>query len=204
MSNFLQILLLFLASYTYLFIWWRATREELTSQERVAIGASVLFFMALGWFGGNLASNYIPTIPGFLDPKGLGFWAAIINGVLVLYLTTSRLSSNFLTFFDCHVHALLWFSALLSGNHSVLFFVSLLVYYWSRSNYKSFSWYKSGKIGFASLFSLTIYFVARAVVEFGQISLLSFASLGRFGGLLSVAAAFLLTYSLFLNSKKYN
>jgi hypothetical protein len=202
MSNLYTFLLIVLACLSYLFVWWRGVKEELPANERMSIGFLTLIFMGLGWFGGGLVSRYLPLIPGFLDPRGVGFWAAIISGLVVIYLTTSRLSSNFLIFFEPHIHALYWFAIFISGQHAILFVASLLTYYWSRTSYKSFSWYKSGKFGFASLFSLTIYFATRAVVEFGQISLLSFASLGRFGGLLSVAAVFLLTYSLFLNSRK--
>ncbi len=68
------------------------------------------------------------------------------------------------------------------------------LYYFLSLHYKKISWYKSGKVGFAGIFVLGIFFLVRALVAVWFPNMVSFVN---YEWLVSGSAAFLAFLTLF-------
>ena len=79
----------------------------------------------------------------------------------------------------------------------IVILIMVFMAYWLDTHYKSFAWYKSGKIGFAGMATLGIIFLIRSLIAISGITMLSFV--GKIDAILSGVLAFgcfLLLYNL--------
>lgn len=77
-------------------------------------------------------------------------------------------------------------------------FILIFIYFYVRTHYRSFSWYKSGKVGFAGLFTLLMFFLSRVIGSLFYNNLVTMA--GKYEIYLSGSASLLilvLMYNLF-------
>jgi hypothetical protein len=77
-------------------------------------------------------------------------------------------------------------------------FILIFIYFYVRTHYRSFSWYKSGRIGFAGLFTLLLFFLSRVIGSLFYNNLVTMA--GKYEVYLSGSASLLilvLMYNLF-------
>ena len=87
-----------------------------------------------------------------------------------------------------------------SSLSSFLAFIAILIFvfisYYLDAHYKNFTWYRSGKIGFAGIVTLSLFFIARSLLAIFRINVISFVSSGA-EAVISGAAAFICFVLLF-------
>lgn len=171
---FARIATNFLGLIIFLFIFWKKTKEDFSSEivfksaSLVLLGSSMFYLISF---------NFFPD--WFL-------WFAFFGGILGLTLAIFSQKVRFYEIFEAFVISMLpWVSLVFlydsivvsSFNSFCAFLISLtLIFlsYWLDNNYKRFFWYKSGKIGISGLILLAIVFLIRSIVAFFGIHVISF------------------------------
>ena len=167
-----------LAVLVFLFIFWKRLNEDYSSDIIFQVGTYILIGMAVGltasklffqtWFFWMSALGVMAGMGLMLLKFKLRFFetleAVILASMPVISLMffTNSIASSSLNSFIAFVVCL------------ILIFLS----YWFDVNYRNFTWYKSGKIGFAGLMVAILFFLARTVVAILGISMVSFV--GKF------------------------
>lgn len=165
MSTFLTFISLVIVAIFCMFIVWRSLREDYKESQIF----SFLFMVAIGALLGYFAS-------GFLLPE-LRFWMTIGFGAIFGMLRARRLSMHFFEVTEAITPAFLIYLLFLeiliiTKNFSfnflllvepVIITLSLVVFYLLANNYRKFLWYPSGKVGFASLGALSLFFFIRGL-----------------------------------------
>ena len=174
----------------FLFIFWKRLREDYSSE----IIFKTAFEILIGILAGSLlSSKFLPV--GF-------FWLAILGALIGLAIVIFSLRVKFYETFEALIiSSFPWISFVFlldSITHSSLSsffaFIAILIFvfisYYLDAHYKNFTWYRSGKIGFAGIVTVALFFIARALLAIFGISMVSFVSL-RFEALISGVAAFI-------------
>ena len=174
----------------FLFIFWKRLREDYSSE----IIFKVAFEILAGILVGTLVLLKFPQI-GF-------FWLAILGSLTGLILAVFGLKVRFYETFEALIIASFpWISFVFlldSITHSSLSsffaFIAILVFvfisYYLDAHYKNFTWYRSGKIGFAGIATAALFFVVRSSLAIFGINMVSFVSL-RVEAVISGAVAFI-------------
>jgi hypothetical protein len=174
----------------FLFIFWKRLREDYSSEIIFKTAFDVLIAVLLGY----LFSLKFTQI-GF-------FWPAVLGILIGLAFAMFRLKIRFYETFEALIISFFpWMSFIFlldSVTHSSLSsffaFIAILVFvfisYFLDANYKNFTWYKSGKIGFAGIATAALFFIVRSSLAIFGIIMVSFVSL-RFEAVISGAAAFI-------------
>jgi len=179
----------------FLFIFWKRLNEDYSSEVIFQTAFSVLagIFVAL-----LLTNKFLP---------GAFFWTGSVGGLIGLLLAIFRFKVKFFESFEAFIISVLpWLgfvflkdSVFNSSLSSFLGFIVILIMvfisYWLDSHYKNFTWFKSGRVGFAGLATLAFIFLIRSVVDILGISMLSFVA--KYEAVLSGAAAFICFLLLF-------
>ncbi len=192
-----SILINFVGSLTFLFIFWKRLREDYSSE--------IVFKTAFNILVGILVGSLI-----FLKFSQIGFfWPVLVGALVGLGLSFFRFRVRFYETFEAFIIASFpWIGLtflLDSITHSSLTsffaFIAVLIFvfaaYYLDTHYKDFSWYKSGKIGFAGIVTLGIFFIVRSTLAIFGIHMISFVGL-KIEAVVSGAAAFL-CFILLLN-----
>jgi len=181
----------------FLFIFWKRLKEDYASE---IIFQSATFIILGIFVGAFLSSRLFPV---------WFFWASLLGGSIGLTLAIIRFKIKFYESLEAFIIASLpWLSLVFLANSvatsSLSSFLAFLVIlfmvflsYFLDTHYKSFTWYRSGKIGFAGIATASLIFLLRAVLAIGRVSMLSFA--GRFEAIISGVMAFcgfMLLYNL--------
>jgi hypothetical protein len=181
----------------FLFIFWKRLKEDYASE----IIFQSATFIILGIFVGSFLSSRL--FPVWF------FWISLLGGSIGLTLAIIRFKIKFYESLEAFIIASLpWLSLVFLANSvatsslsSFLVFLAILIMvflsYFLDTHYKSFTWYRSGKIGFAGIATASLVFLIRAVLAIGGVSVLSFA--GRFEAIISGVMAFcgfILLYNL--------
>jgi hypothetical protein len=180
----------------FLFVFWKRLREDYSSE----IIFKTAFFVLAGILTGFLLSlKFIPVA---------FFWFILIGATLGLGFAIWRLKVKFYETFEAlTISSFPWLSFIFlldsatnASLISFLAFVAILVFvfisYYLDTHYKTFTWYKSGKIGFAGLLTLSIFFIVRSILAIFTVNMLSFVGL-RVEAVISGAAAFVCFVLLF-------
>lgn len=181
----------------FLFIFWKMLKEDYVGE----IIFSSSSFILLGIFVGYILSlRFIP--PWF-------FWLEFIGAIFGLLISINRFKVRFYEAMEASLVGLLpWLGLtfLLDSitSSSLVSFIAFLTclaliffYYFLNLKYKSFSWYRSGKIGFSGLSVLGIIFLIRSSVAIFLIPVLSFVGKAEVFVSGSLAfTAFLLIFNL--------
>lgn len=169
--NFLLILL---GIFLFLFIFWKRLKDDYSSNIIFASGLAILLGLSLGL---GISKIFLP--PWF-------FWMAFAGSLLGMLLMIFKYKLKFYETFESLILATIPLVSIMffkdsvthSSLHSFLAFAASLILiflsYWFDLNYKSFTWYKSGKIGFAGLSIGIVFFLARTLLAIFGISMLSF------------------------------
>lgn len=177
----------FLGIILFLFIFWKRLREDYSSE--IIFQTAITSLVGVGI--GLLLSRLL--LPDWF------FWLGFVGGIAGLSPMLFKFKLKFFETFEAFILALtpiitlMFFrdSILYSSLNSFLAFVACLVLiffaYWVDLNYKSFTWYKSGKIGFTGLFIALVFFLIRTVVAIIGPAVVSFV--GRFEPIVSGVAA---------------
>jgi hypothetical protein len=181
----------------FLFIFWKRLKEDYASE----IIFQSATFIILGIFVGSFLSSRL--FPVWF------FWASLLGGSVGLTLAIIKFKIKFYESLEAFIIASLpWLSLVFLANSvatsslsSFLAFLAILfmvfLSYFLDTHYKSFTWYRSGKIGFAGIATASLVFLIRAILAIGGVSMLSFV--GKSEAIISGVMAFcgfMLLYNL--------
>ncbi len=181
----------------FLFVFWRRIKEDYASDVVFTAGFLVVAGIILG---GLISKQFFPS---------WWFWASTVGASLGILLGIVRFSLRPFETVEAGVLGLLpwvilifWLdsiknSSLVSLIYSVGILALLGLFYFLDGHYKDFTWYKSGRVGFAGLTVAGFFFILRAAIAIFFPSVLSFV--GKFEALVSALSAFiffLLTFNL--------
>ena len=164
----------FLGAITFLFIFWKILKEDYISE---------IVFKTASYILVGILIAYLLSFK-FLSPWFI--WADFIGAILGLIFGIFTLKLKFYEVLEALVVSLLpWVALMFLGdsvvNSSLSSFIGfgatliiIFISYWLGDHYKDFTWYKSGKIGFAGLATLAIIFLTRFTVAIFGIHVLSF------------------------------
>lgn len=197
MSTAVFLVLLLLGAFLFSFILWRKLKEDWPHEHIFTFTLFTLLGGTLGWW---VSSLFFP---------GLLFWATFFAGSAFALWALKRFGLRFFEVADSIVPAWFWLSLFIFlgrsfGSRLFLFeagasLVSIFIYNFFLSRYRAFSWYPSGKVGFAGLAGLSLYFLLRASIEILAYLMLSF-TLNLFDLGVNISLALVLTVVVYLRS----
>lgn len=179
----------------FLFIFWKRLKEDYASE----IIFQSAFYILIGAMVGYLLS--------FRFAPNWFFWIGLGGGMSGLGIAILKLRIKFYESLEAFIIAALPFLALIflmdsvakSSLSSFLAFLAILILvflsYWTDTHYKTFTWYKSGKVGFAGLTTAALVFAARAAIAILGITMISFV--GKYEAIISGVLAFISFLLLF-------
>ena len=190
-----NVVFMFLGIFIFLFFFWKRLKEDYLSSQIFTsafyVVLAILLAKALSlrffpnyWFWAALAATALAIAIGILRYHLRAFEALEAVGVGLL----PWLGLTFLADFANNSASPSGLSALVVASLIVLFF-------FLDARYKSFAWYKSGRVGFAGLTVLGIFFLIRAAVAAFFTNMLSF--MGPRESILSGTIAFVLFLTVF-------
>ena len=189
-----------LGALIFLFIFWKHLKEDYAHE--------IIFKSALYILLGILLASAIAL--KFARPWFL--WLEFSGAVAGVMFSLLTLKTRFYETFESLVIATLpWVALIFLGDSvarsslsSFLGFVTtlflILVYYYFNAHYKKFTWYRSGKIGFAGLATAGIVFFIRAGLAVFTSGVLSFVD--KYEAIVSGTLAFVCFLTLFNLGKK--
>ena len=187
----------FLGSLIFLFIFWKKLREDYAGGQVFNSAIYILFGTYLGAF---LAFKFYSPI---------WFWAGFFGLLIGLLFAEIRFKFRFFETLEAVVIGILPTISLVflsdsvktSSIYSFAAFIAIVLlmglYYYLDKYYKTFSWYRSGRIGFSGLSVAGLLFLLRALFALPFSFVLSFVN--RYEVILSGITAFiffLLTFNL--------
>lgn len=178
----------------FLFVFWKRLKDDFSSEIIFRTAAAILIGIGLGWL-----ISYIFAPIYF-------FWSSTLFALLTMFLMQRKFKLRFYETLEALIMASMPWLALIflensiktSSMMSFLAFTATLVLiflsYWFDVNYKNFTWYKSGKIGFAGLTTSFLFFLIRFVLATFGLSMLSFVVKFEFifSGVVTLASLILL------------
>ncbi|MGB6881761.1 MAG: hypothetical protein WBD86_00440 [Microgenomates group bacterium] len=173
----------------FLFIYWKKLKEDYASKNVFTAAFYILIPIGLAGF---LSAKFFPA---------WWFWADLLGISLGFTVGVIKFKFRFFENLEAAVIAILpWLSfvflqdsILTSSLSSLIGFVvivaTIVLYTFLDAHYKKFTWYKSGKVGFAGLTTLGVFFLIRAAVAASFPFVLSF--LGPIDSIISGMISFL-------------
>lgn len=163
--------LFFLGVLAFLFFYWQKLKEDYTQDEIFSSGFLIIFGAILGFI---IFNRWLPSF---------SFWGFFAGGVLFGLYAVSKMNLKGYEVWDGAGLGFVWltlFSSLAGKEEDFLSIlpalVSLVVYFLFLKNYRKFSWYPSGKIGFIAGSLGVVYFFVRGIVAIYKFWVLSFLS----------------------------
>src|SRR5260221_653025 len=205
MSNINILISLPIGILGFLFLFWRRLKEDYPGDQIFTFGFIVAACILVGFFSGLAIYNIRHTI--FFSSHGLWFWLAFLFGGIGFVTSFLKLKLRFFETLEATGLGFLFLYFVISLVGSIqtvdlkLLLFSLidgsliLFFFFIDTRYKRFSWYKSGKVGFAGLMVLGSFFLARAIVALLDPSMLSFV--GKFDAIISSVVSFLFFITLY-------
>lgn len=167
----------------FLFVFWKRLKEDYSSEIIFQVATAVLVGVGVG---STLSSLFF---------KDWLFWVNILGIFLAMLLMRIKYKLRFFESLEAVIMAFMpWLaiiflkdSVMTSSVSSFLGFIAILIMiffsYWLDVSYKSFRWYKSGRVGFAGLTISIVFFLTRTVLAILGVTMLSFV--GNFEAVLS-------------------
>lgn len=202
----------------FLFLIWKKLKDDYTSPQIFTFAFIVSAFLLAGIILGSFITNLNNLSTAIFNDSGLWFWVgfvALAIGFVVGYKTQKggkdfkprqyELLEGVCTGFIFFLIPIFFVSGVVNENIKILTFAIFLgfllyLYFMLNKNYKKFTLYKSGKLGFASLTILGIFFFVRTIVAIIDPSMLSF--IGKLDAVVSVLVSFIFFISLYRLSQK--
>lgn len=196
MSNFTTSLAFVVSLLTFLFFFWRRLREDFEPPVIFRSGLLIVAGFAVGSAtAGVLLPRFLPSSAIF-SPTGLWFWGAGIGLAIGFAISYRVFKLPFYESLEAAVVGFLFASPFITREW-IYEFISLCVYYYLRSHYKSFSWYKSGKVGFAGLATMGVFFLVRSILALVGGSMIVFTGIGKVEVVLCAALSFLSFFAVY-------
>lgn len=213
MSTALLVLANIGGSIVFLFFLWKRLHEDYPASKVFSSGFYVIGGILIGFvLALVLITPHVPKLY-FFDPKGLWFWGSLIGAGVALSFSLIHFKMRFFEGLEAgSLGLLIWFFLILLSysliykNTLVLIFsiiVAALVFlfFFLDKRYKSFNWYRSGKVGFSGLTLLALFFLVRAGIAIANPSMLSF--IGKIDSLISAILSFIFFLGIYNLSKRY-
>lgn len=194
---FLMLIANTLGIFTLFYLLWKTLKEDY-HYEKIFNLSFLTFF---GFIFGLLVTSYIS--------KNYWFWISSISIFIGFYIAIKRQKMKFFESFEgLIIGSLFWIGFVYLSDAitsqslaSFLAFwvcsICIFIFFFFKSFYRSFTWYKSGRVGFAGVAIAAIFFIIRSVVSLFFSDIFSFS--GKYEIYLSGSVAlilFLLLYSL--------
>ncbi len=194
-------LIIGLGFFLALFVYWKRLREDYTANQIFTSGTYLLLGTLFGGLvAGNLISARLPHTAYFY-PDGLWFKGALVGLLIALFFSMKKMGFKFHETFEASLlFGLTWFFVTAIG-YSVLYgvqniilagntLIALVSFKFFDSRYRRYTWYKSGKVGFAGISSAALFFLIRSIIAILNPSMVSFV--GKIDSLISATIAFAL------------
>ncbi len=200
MSIFIGFLQFFVSLVLFLFFFWRRLRDDFDSHIIFRSG----FLMVLGFALGQI--SFVTLVPKLFPASnifsytGLWFWGSFL-GLGSGFIISQRLYK--LPLYEALEAAIVGFlfASPLITHEWIFSTIILVIFYIFKSRYKSFRWYKSGKVGFAGLATMGVFFLSRSFLAFIGSSMLVFTGIGKVEVVLCAALAFLSFFAVYTLSE---
>jgi hypothetical protein len=170
----ISIAVTILALLVFLFLFWKRLKEDYSAEIIFRTAIYILVGIGIGWAA---AFKFFPA---------WFFWAVVAGAAVGLSFAILRFKVKFYETLEAFIiSSLPWLglvfiedSVARSSFSSFLAFIVILVMvfviYYLDTHYKRFTWYRSGKIGFAGLTVALIFFLTRTAVAIAKVTMLSF------------------------------
>ncbi len=184
-----------LGIFLFLYLVWKRLKEDYAPEKIFSLSFSCIFAVIVGFI---VSTTLIPSY---------WFWLELLAVTIGFLIVTKRQKIKFYEGFEGVVIGFLpWLSLFFISNaiknsslSSFLAFwtvlICIFVFFFIASHYRSFTWYKSGRIGLSSLVTLLFFFLMRIVISFFFPDVISL--IGKFEVLLSGSTALLLLFVLY-------
>lgn len=186
--------------FSFLFVLWKRLREDYHYEKFFTLA----FFTLSGFLLSAIASNYLF--------KDYWFWTESLGIIVGFAVGVWRQKMRIWESFDAiFVGLLIWLSLVFfadsvkssSLSSFLAFWVTLfcvVVFFFFDAHYRRFSWYKSGRVGFAGLATSGVFFLIRSIVALFVSGVISFV--GSWEGIISGSVSFISFLLLFNLSRK--
>lgn len=197
---FVLIIFNLLAVLTFLFLFWCKLREDYTSSQIFTTAIYVLVGIGLG------------VLLSLSISRNWSFWFSLVGICLGFGLGVWRYKFRFYETLDALIFSLLpWLGMIFLSDSivnfklasliaSIITFATIGLYYYLDTHYKNFTWYRSGKVGFAGLATGGVFFLLRAALAVPFAFVISFS--GKFEALISAIVAFIFFLLVFNLSRQ--
>ncbi len=188
---FMMIIANILGVFLFLYLFWKTLKEDYLYEQIF----NLAFLILIGVLIGFITSNFIF--------KDYWFWMILLGSLLGFSLGVIKQKMKFFESLEGYAIGLLPWIGLFYLTDSIkhsslsLFLASwavvltVFIYFFCKSHYRSFTWYKSGRVGFAGVIALIVFFITRIIFTFGSIEMY-----------FSISATLLLSFLLYNLFKK--
>jgi hypothetical protein len=196
---FLSVLINLISILIFLYILWNKLKEDYSATLIFSSGFTIAITVVIA---NLLAYRFFPEY---------WFWMSFIGVIIAVILSVYKYKLAFYEFIDSVVISLHpWlgliyldkFASTLNPKILLLVFqvlISAILYLFSEKHYKSFSWYRSGRVGFAGFAVLGIFFILRSAIALTFDDMLSL--IGSKDAIISGAVSFIAFLAIFNLSK---
>jgi len=185
------------------FLWKELKVDYLNTQ----IFTFSFWFVVTCYLGAYL--TYLFLFPNFW------FYGGLIFSLSSFLLLTKKYGIKRYEILDCLVKGILSFSLVVILLDFVIFqrdlrnlflvsviFILILIHNYIKSNYKKFSWYKSGRIGIAGSITISVFFLTRLVISLNSLGMLSFSGKTMPEAVLSLGVLTISLYNVYRLTQK--
>lgn len=195
----------------FLFLFWRRLKEDYSATLIFSAAFNIVGFLLAGFILFNgISQRIMPT--AIFNSRELWFWGAFAGFLVGFRYSLVKFKLKGVETFEASVLGILFWAGIgyvlnflqARDTYSIWLGVSvfflIFLFYFLDKRYKSFSWYKSGRIGFSGIFVGGMYFIFRAI--FGLFNPDAFSVIGKVDIIPSAVVAFLLFFSLYNLSER--
>lgn len=187
-----------LGIFTFFYLIWRNLKEDYHFEKVFNLG----FVGLISFFLSNFISRFVEG--------PFWFWITTLFLLLGFLIVVKRQKMKFFETMEAYFVGFMPWIGLFYLADSInklrpasfvafwITFICIFIYFYVKTHYRGFSWYKSGRVGFAGIFTLFLFFLSRTIASLFYNDLVSMS--GKFEVYLSGSASLLLLvlmYNLF-------
>lgn len=185
----------------FLYIFWKRLKEDYAANIIFSVSFYILLGITVGWL---IAVRLLPDWFFWISATGaaLGLGLGMLRYRVKFYESTEALGVGVLPWLSfLYLRNSVERSSLVSFLTFLVVLVLIYLFYYLDTHYREFTWYASGKVGFAGLCVVGLLFLARTTASLLGISMLSFIGNLRIEAAFSGVAAFVCFVLLYNLSK---
>ena len=170
----IKIPLIIIAVLSFLYIFWKRLREDYVASQIFTVAFYILFGLVIGGVG---AHYYLPKFTFWISFMGavIGLWIGVTRYRLRIFETIeAAVAGALLILASVHIIELLEELNMISGIWEGVVIALIILYYLLGKHYKKFTWYASGRVGFAGMSVIGIYFIIRCLIALALSDMVSF------------------------------